>query len=66
MMVCYRDMTFCGYWRTCGKADGCHRPLVQQVEGRAAELGLPICQFANVPDCHTDPRAARRALTEEE
>ena len=50
-MIVYKDMTFCPYWKTCAKADDCHRPLTQEVVDGAKSIGLPIAQFAEVPQC---------------
>ena len=56
-MICYRDMTFCPFYKECG--DVCNRALTPEVE-KGAELWwksfksddpAPICQFAEKPDC---------------
>lgn len=56
-MICYRDMTFCNYWRDCDKSDKCGRALT---DGIMAEAKLwwrgeypPICAFSEKPECHS-------------
>ena len=49
-MICYKDMTFCPYWEDCKEKD-CPRALTPDVCERANDIGLPICEFANKPDC---------------
>ena len=53
-MICYGDMTFCGYYKNCKKKDKCHRCLTKKVEEHANSIELPICQFSEKPKCH-DP-----------
>jgi len=50
-MISYKDMTFCPYWKTCSRAHDCHRPMTPDVVQGAAAIGLPIAQFAEVPQC---------------
>ena len=56
-MICYRDMTFCRYYKDCAKANECHRPLTEEVSKRADEWWgkgegkAPICMFAEIPNC---------------
>ena len=59
-MFCYRDMTFCTYYKDCIKARQCHRPLTPQVEQEAEEFwkqsklhGSPVySMFMSKPQCH--------------
>ena len=53
MALCYRDMTFCPFWRTCGaiKERRCDRPLTEAVEHNAKAFGLPVAQFTDKPAC---------------
>ncbi len=48
-MLCYRDMTFCGFYLLCAKGHTCHRALTHDVEEAAARAKLDICQFAEIP-----------------
>ena len=54
-MICYRDMTFCSFWRECAQdrhqQGACGRALTPEVEKRAKEIGLPISRFMDKPDC---------------
>jgi len=55
-MICYRDTTFCRYYRDCALAETCHRPLTPEVRAAAEEWwgepGAPIAEFAEQPGCH--------------
>jgi len=50
-MICYRDMTFCSFYKSCAKANKCGRKLDEQVKVGAKKIGLPIAQFVNQPEC---------------
>jgi len=50
-MMCYKDMTFCGFYETCKHQSDCHRPLTEKVIKDAEEFGLPISQFTDKPEC---------------
>jgi hypothetical protein len=54
----YRDMTFCTFYKDCANASTCHRPLTDEVIERAKKWwggdDVPICQYCNKPDCHSD------------
>lgn len=52
-MICYKDMTFCSYYKKCNDAKNCDRKLTPEVI-KAAEEWMkdpPICQFAEKPTC---------------
>ena len=51
-MICYRDRTFCPFYETCKEGKRCSRSLTPRVKEHAEELGLPVCQYANKPECH--------------
>lgn len=63
-MICYKDMTFCTYHRTCIHGKGCDRALTKQVWTDAQDWwtnfmrdlrkhgDAPICQYAEKPECH--------------
>jgi len=62
-MICYRDTTFCTFWKDCKDGNDCTRALTEEVKEQAArwwkdwnlpEIGPPICQFAAKPDCWTE------------
>jgi len=52
-MICYKDVTFCNYWKECADASICDRPaLTKRVEKEAEKAGLPIASFGSVkPKC---------------
>lgn len=50
-MMCYKDMTFCGYWKECRDGKKCLRALTEDVEKRAEKCNLLIAQFGEKPDC---------------
>ena len=52
-MFCYRDMTFCSFYKECVDAKDCHRKLTPEVI-EAAEKWMknaPIVQFTDKPEC---------------
>jgi hypothetical protein len=51
-MICYRDRTYCGFWATCKNSGDCYRCLTDDVKMWAEQSGLPLCQFAEHPDCY--------------
>jgi hypothetical protein len=63
-MICYRDKTFCTYYRDCMHGSDCGRALTRKVwedaqdwwTGFMLKLNVhgeaPICQFAEKPECH--------------
>ena len=59
-MICYRDMTFCGF-RECAEFGPCFRSLTDEVQERADKLSLPICQWVfdgdAKPECFVDKAA---------
>ena len=57
-MLCYRDMTFCSWWRECTRGADCPRALTPDVVEAAARHGYPICQFADKPECYEGPEHA--------
>ena len=53
-MMCYRDMTFCGFNVHCAKGESCPRALTAEVWEEAEGLGIDICQFVEHPECFTE------------
>ena len=49
-MICYRDRTFCKE-DGCKKFSECPRALTEKIKKDAEEFGLPIMQFASIPEC---------------
>lgn len=54
-MMCYKDKTFCPFWRLCKNGYKCDRALTDKVIAGAEKWwgkpGAPICQYAEFPDC---------------
>ena len=61
-MICYRDMTFCDFAKTCSKASKCPRALTDEVKKQAKEWWEtfkiegepPICVFVDKPSCYEE------------
>ena len=51
-MICYRDMTFCPFWRSCADGKDCSRALTDEVAAKAEEVGLGVCQWNGQPGCY--------------
>lgn len=54
-MMCYRDMTFCPYFKECKEGGLCSRALTDEVKENAKKWwgkeGAPICRFIEKPEC---------------
>lgn len=50
-MFCYRDKTFCVYYKECINGQICDRALTEIVIDKAEKAGMPVCQFVKKPDC---------------
>ena len=57
-MICYRDKTFCNFYRRCKTGKTCHRALTQKVRIKAEEWmkNAPICAFVDKPDCFEEKK----------
>jgi hypothetical protein len=53
-MICYRDRTFCGFYKDCKNSKACIIKLLPEVQEDADKFGLPIAQYAEKPNCHSD------------
>lgn len=58
-MLSYKDMTFCAYtdckfFKYNDPYKQCFRALTKKVIEDANKLNLPICQFADKPECFKD------------
>jgi hypothetical protein len=49
-MFGYKDMCFCSY-EECKKFNECFRALTTKIQKGAELAELPICQFAEKPEC---------------
>lgn len=54
-MMCYKDMTFCPYYRECKKGNKCGRALTPEVLQQAKEWWdtnfPPISKYIDPPEC---------------
>lgn len=50
-MLCYKDKTFCTYYKQCLYGSSCNRALTPEVKANAMSLLLPISRFICIPDC---------------
>lgn len=52
-MICYRDTTWCEYYKECSQGEKCSRALTQKVKEDAEKWmkNAPICVFAEKPEC---------------
>jgi len=59
-MICYRDMTFCPFWKDCIEGKECGRAITQEVIDKSRAIGLPISKFLEKPDCFNESKATPR------
>lgn len=54
--MCYRDMTFCGYYVDCKDGKECTRALTPAVFVKAETWmkDAPICRFVEKPTCYKE------------
>ena len=50
-MICYKDRTFCDFWKECANAKDCPVCLTEEVKRKAEAFGLPICHYSEKPEC---------------
>lgn len=55
-MLCYRDKTYCTFWRKCKHGSNCHRKLDKGVAISAKKVNMPICRFIDKPDCFVNAK----------
>jgi len=57
-MICYQDMTFCGFFNDCVHKDVCGRALTEEIRREAAawwgSVDAPICTFVDKPGCYEE------------
>jgi hypothetical protein len=54
--MCYKDKTFCDFWRTCLTGNQCDRAFTPQVMKRVEEWmpNPPISRYTDYPQCYHD------------
>lgn len=52
-MMCYKDMTFCNFYKECSKGGKCEIALTDKVieAARRWMKDPPICVFKDKPEC---------------
>jgi len=50
-MLCYKDKTFCEFYKECKKNKDCGKALIEKVQKEADDIGLSICRFEDRPNC---------------
>lgn len=57
-MMCFRDMTFCTYWKDCRYSETCGRKFDKEQEAAAKKWwggdNPPICTFIGRPRCFVE------------
>lgn len=53
-MICYKDRTYCSFYKVCNDGDACLRALTPEVDKAAKEFGLPISYFVEKPTCYKE------------
>jgi len=53
-MICYRDRTFCPFWKDCKNGKKCGRAMTKEIISYVKEMNLSICQFMEKPECYKD------------
>ncbi len=53
MVICYKDMTFCEFYKDCKDGKECYRSLTKEINKKAEEWmkNPPIMVFSEKPDC---------------
>lgn len=54
-MLCYKDMTFCTY-NKCVNFKRCFRAFTKERESGADSTDLPVCFFADKPECFKETK----------
>jgi hypothetical protein len=53
-MLCYKDRTFCPFWKECLNGNNCPDALTEYHIEKAKELNLYISKNLEKPDCYTE------------
>lgn len=59
-MLCYRDRTYCSFYKTCKEGTTCNRALTPKVIDEAKAFGLLVAEWwPDKPDCWTEKQNER-------
>ena len=61
--MCFRDKTYCSYYKDCIDGMFCQRALTRDVTVTAEKVDLPISQFAEKPDCFREQEDIMKCVT---
>lgn len=54
-MICYKDKTFCDFYKDCKEGDACDDALTDEIKDAAVKWwgnkNAPIARWANKPKC---------------
>lgn len=50
-MLCYKDKTFCSFYKECKVGKKCHRALTDEVLEKANGNNMLISQYMDKPSC---------------
>ena len=50
-MICYRDRSFCPFYKTCLYGFDCDRALTPKLRAEAHAFGLPVDIMGCIPEC---------------
>lgn len=63
-LLCYRDMTFCTFYKECAVGNKCYSALTDKVKYGSEKSGLPIAQFMEKPPCFIDRDGTKSECSE--
>lgn len=50
-MLCYKDKTFCKFFKTCKNENMCKRKATDDIFEKTKKVGFPVCYFLDKPKC---------------
>lgn len=53
-MICYKDRTFCPFYKTCKSGNDCERALTDQIIAEAVRFDMLISRFSEKPECYIE------------
>lgn len=51
-MMCYRDRTYCDFYRDCADGGSCSRALTPGVQQMAEDAEMWVCRYTDRPSCY--------------
>jgi hypothetical protein len=59
-MLCYKDMTFCSFYKDCKLGKKCFRVLTEDIESKATASNMLIAQFIMEPECFKEYKTKKK------